>query len=130
MYLLMYAMVNIREDIFLNTNQIYMASLMAAPMVLIELFVMGAMYGRKTYNYLLIIGALIVMGGSFLAIRQQVLVSDRQFLKSMIPHHSAAVLMCEKAQLKDPQIKSLCQSIIDGQQKEIDWMKIKLEKLP
>src|SRR5688572_10819032 len=37
MYLLMYAMVDRWDNVFSNINQAYMAGLMAAPMVLIEL---------------------------------------------------------------------------------------------
>ena len=44
MYLLMYAMVNTIDDMYMNVNQLYMAGLMAAPMVVIELVVMHAMY--------------------------------------------------------------------------------------
>lgn len=44
MYVLMYAMVNEGRDVYPNINQLYMAGLMAAPMVIIELLVMRAMY--------------------------------------------------------------------------------------
>jgi hypothetical protein len=36
MYLLMYSMVDRFESIFLNVNQFYMATLMALPMIIIE----------------------------------------------------------------------------------------------
>ena len=41
MYILMYAMVDSFGSVFNNINQVYMAGLMAAPMVLIELALMG-----------------------------------------------------------------------------------------
>jgi hypothetical protein len=44
MYVLMYAMVDRLANIYPNFNQLYMAGLMTAPMVLIEMAVMGAMY--------------------------------------------------------------------------------------
>ena len=65
----------------------------------------------------------------FLLIRHQTGVSDGQFLKSMIPHHAAALLMCEEADLSDPEIKRLCEGIRAGQQREIDQMKAILERL-
>ncbi len=43
MYILMYAMVDTFENVFSNLNQLYMAGLMMAPMIVIELFVMGSM---------------------------------------------------------------------------------------
>lgn len=62
-------------------------------------------------------------------IRQQTAVSDRQFLRSMIPHHAGAILMCTKASLRDAEIKSLCENIVSGQQSEIDQMTAKLREL-
>jgi len=50
MYVLMYAMVDRLPNVFANLNQAYMAALMAAPMVLIELFVMRAMYRDAKAN--------------------------------------------------------------------------------
>jgi len=129
MYVLMYAMVNSLGNVYSNVNQVYMAGLMAAPMVLIELLLMGAMYENKTAN-LSIAGAAILIGiVFFVLIRQQALVGDTQFLRSMIPHHAGAILMCEQAPIGDPEIKKLCAGIIHGQQSEIDQMKSMLSRL-
>lgn len=65
----------------------------------------------------------------FVAIRKQAAVSDRRFLRSMIPHHAGAILMCNEAPIHDPEIRRLCDSIITGQQSEIDQMKAKLRQL-
>jgi uncharacterized protein (DUF305 family) len=62
-------------------------------------------------------------------IRQQAAISDRQFLRSMIPHHAGAILMCQKAPIQDPQVTALCRAIMSGQQAEIDQMKTKLAEL-
>ena len=59
MYVLMYAMVDRTANVYGNLNQLYMAGLMTTPMVLIEMAVMGSMYGNKRLNVIiLIIGAL------------------------------------------------------------------------
>ena len=47
----------------------------------------------------------------------------------MIPHHAGAILMCEKSQFKDQRIQTLCLSIIDSQQSEINQMKEILRSL-
>ena len=128
MYILMYAMVDRFENVFNNVNQVYMAALMASPMVLIELLLMGSMYPDKKLN--LIIGGASIIAGLlfFAAVRQQVAVTDTQFLRSMIPHHGAAILMCEKAPVQSEEIKNLCRNIISNQQDEIRQMKAMLEK--
>jgi uncharacterized protein (DUF305 family) len=129
MYILMYAMVNSTENIFNNFNQFYMAGLMTAPMILIELLVMRSMYQDKRRNILIII---VSVGGAllfFLFIRQQAAISDQQFLRSMIPHHSGAILMCEQASIQDPEIQTLCAAIIENQQEEIDQMEAILQRL-
>jgi len=41
----------------------------------------------------------------------------------MIPHHAGAILMCEKAEPKGPEIKKLCAGIIASQQAKIEQMK-------
>src|SRR5436190_13853695 len=129
MYLLMYAMVNVIGNVYLNFNQFYMAGLMTAPMVLIEFFLMRRMYPNRRLNLVIISASLIALVGFFMLIRQQTAISDKQFLRSMIPHHASALLMCEQASLTDPEIKELCSTIISGQQAEIDQMKAKLREL-
>ena len=129
MYLLMYAMVDSFANVFMSFNQFYMAGLMIAPMVIIEIVVMGAVYANKRLNMIIIAGSLIVLAALFFFIRQQTLIGDAQFLRSMIPHHAGAVLMCQKASIQDREIKELCRTIILGQQAEIDQMKAKLDGL-
>jgi uncharacterized protein (DUF305 family) len=123
MYVLMYAMVDKLANVYMNFNQVYMAGLMAAPMVLIELAVMKSMYRDKRMNALMAGGAVVVGIAFFLFIRQQTAIADRQFLRSMIPHHAAAILMCKEAPVRDAEIRSLCQNIMTSQQAEIDQMK-------
>lgn len=128
MYVLMYAMTNGLADVFMNVNQVYMAGLMTAPMVIIELLVMRAMYDNTKLNTLLIAGSAVFGLLMFTGIRQQTAVGDRQFLRSMIPHHSSAILMCRAASLEDPEIVELCRSIMTGQQQEIDQMNALLQR--
>ncbi len=102
---------------------------MTAPMVVIELLLMSGMYENKKLNAL-IIGVSLVAGVVFFAfIRQQTAIADRQFLRSMFPHHSGAILMCEKRSLQDQRIKELCKTIVTGQQAEIDQMRTMLREL-
>lgn len=102
---------------------------MTAPMLIIEIALMGSMYMDKKLNLVIVATSSIVLIALFLFIRQQSAVSDKQFLRSMIPHHASAILMCEKTDIQDPEIKELCKSIISSQQEEIDQMQVKLNEL-
>jgi uncharacterized protein (DUF305 family) len=106
-----------------------MAGLMAAPMGIIELALMASMYENKRLNAIVLAVSIAAVAVFWTLIRQQTLVSDRQFLRSMIPHHAGAILMCEEARLQDAEIKALCAEIISGQRAEIDQMKQKLDAL-
>lgn len=129
MYALMYAMVDVFGNVYPNFSQFYMAGLMTSPMVLIELLIMKGIYQNKKLNLWIIGLGIFVLVLFLMGVRQQVAINDEQFLKSMIPHHGAAILMCNKAPIADPEIKELCRNIISGQQAEIDFMKAKLKTL-
>ncbi|HET8670948.1 MAG TPA: hypothetical protein VFM05_10075, partial [Candidatus Saccharimonadales bacterium] len=101
MYILMYAMVDSFDNIFANFNQVYMAALMSAPMFVIEVALMWSMFHSRTWNLVIITAGIVLFIASFVFIRQQTAIADKQFLRSMIPHHAGAILMCEKAKLED-----------------------------
>ena len=128
MYVLMYAMVDRWTNVYGSLNQVFMAGLMAAPMVLIELQLMRQMYPDRRRNLVVVAVALAVMAGCWFGIRQQAGIGDRQFVRSMIPHHAGAILMCRNNHLTDPELKQLCARIITSQQAEIDQMRAKLRQ--
>ena len=129
MYIFMYAMVDKFDNVFSSYNQVYMAGLMTAPMVIIEIFLMREMYENKNANRMIVAVSILALGAFFVLIRQQTAVADAQFLRSMIPHHAGAILMCENASISDAEVKELCKNIISGQQAEINKMKAKLNEL-
>lgn len=129
MFVLMYAMVDVVGNAIPNLNQAYMAVLMAAPMVILEISLMRDMYPSKRTNLWIVIGTVVIFVGSFFLIRNQTAINDTEFLRSMIPHHAGAILMCENASINDEQIRELCANIILNQQAEIDWMRAKLKAI-
>jgi len=129
MYFLMYAMVDARRNVYASFNQVYMAGLMTAPMTALELLLMRAMYPSTKLNAFVLAASAVVLASCWWLIRAQVGISDKQFLRSMIPHHAGALLMCEQASLQDPEVKALCEQIRTSQQAEIDQMKAMLRDL-
>jgi hypothetical protein len=127
MFLLMYAMVDQLANVYFNLNQVYMAGLMAAPMVIFEILLMSRMYPNKRRNAVIITVSVLLLVAFWVLIRQQAGIGNSQFLRSMIPHHAGAILMCEQLKADDPKIKELCGEIIRSQEKEIAQMKAWLE---
>jgi uncharacterized protein (DUF305 family) len=109
-----------------NLNFFYMALVMWAPMAIVMMLTMRSMYTNARLNLVLYLALVVVFVLSVIGIRAQGLVGDRQFLRSMIPHHSGALLMCNRSALHDPEIRNLCfgpGGIVESQQREIDQMK-------
>lgn len=125
MYIIMYMMVDNFDDIYLNLNQFYMVMAMTSTMMIVEIILMTHMYEIVVKTVTLSL-SIIVFILSFVCIRFQFAVNDRDFLKSMITHHSSAILMCKNKNINDTEIKKLCESIISSQSEQIDWMKNRL----
>ena len=128
MYLVMFVMIDSLGSFYNNLNMLYMTLMMVAPMVVLMVLAMGHMFPSKKANAALILGSVAIFAGSFALIRTQTTIGDTAFLRSMIPHHSGAILMCEQAKLSDPEVRELCSGIIAGQKAEIDQMKHILER--
>ncbi len=128
MYLVMFAMIYSLGELIQNINFFYMALMVWAPMGSLMLLTMGSMYSIKKLNVMLHVAFALVFILSFVGIREQGLVGDNQFLRSMIPHHSGAILMCEKSSISDPDIARLCEGIVAGQKAEIAEMKVLLAR--
>ena len=129
MYLVMFVMIDGLDSFYNNLNMLYMTVMMVAPMMVLMIVAMRHMFPSRAANGLIIGAAAIAFLGAFALIRTQTTIGDRAFLRSMIPHHSGAVLMCREADLQDPEIKQLCSQIIESQKREIDQMKGMLERL-
>jgi uncharacterized protein (DUF305 family) len=83
---------------------------------------MPGMFPNRGANVALYVALALLTAGSFWATRTQALIDDRQFVASMIPHHSGAILMCREAKLADAELKTLCEAITKAQREEIQQM--------
>ena len=128
MYLVMFVMIDRLSSFYNNLNMFYMTLMMVAPMVVLMIVFMPDMFKSKAINASLLAGSVAVFFGSFALIRTQTTIGDSAFLRSMIPHHSGAILMCEQAKLRDPEVAALCVNIIKSQREEIATMKAMLAR--
>ena len=128
MYFAMYAMIDTAAELYLNLNNLYMVAMMVAPMGVLMLLLMGSMYPNKRLNLALHAGFVAMFALAFWLTRTQTAIGDEQFLRSMIPHHSGAILMCREASISDPEIIALCGNIQQSQRAEVDQMERILER--
>lgn len=122
MYFVMFSMIDGWGDFRNNVNMLYMALTMVAPMGILMLATMASMYPNRSLNLGLYVGLVALFIGALAATRAQTLVDDRQFIASMIPHHSGAILMCREARLTDQELLNLCREIAQAQRREIQQM--------
>ena len=129
MFFITYAMIDTIDHFYPNINRAYMSLMMVAPMAMVMLFVMRGMYQNAKLNatlYAVFAGLFMV---SFALARTQTPVGNEQFLRSMIPHHSSAILMCQQSAIADREIIELCGEIVKTQKEEIAQMKAILGRL-
>ena len=120
------------DDIRISLNDIYMSLLMSGWMILFM--------ATLDKNITMLLVGISIITISFIAIRLQLFVNEKQYLLGMIPHHSMAVTMSKKLQEKiqssrntlqnNSDILALLNQIISSQQKEIQFMKSKLLSIP
>jgi len=129
MYSIMYLNVDEFSHVYLNVTRLYMTLLMVSAMALLMLGMMRMMYQDRKINLIIAVSAIAVFLLALAGVRTQTGISDVQYMKGMIPHHSIAVMVSKKAHLKDPEVIRLSQNIISAQEKEIAQMKKALERL-
>jgi uncharacterized protein (DUF305 family) len=129
MYLVMFVMIDSLDSFYNNLNMLYMTLMMVAPMVVLMILAMKHMFASRTANLAIIVLSVATFFGSFALIRSQTTIGDRAFLRSMIPHHSGAILMCRQADIRDAEVQLLCGEIMKSQRREIDEMKVILARL-
>lgn len=122
-YLVMFVMIDGLSSFYNSLNMLYMTLMMVAPMVVMMVIAMPHMFSTKAWNVVLVTGSVVVFLASFALIRTQIAIDDRSLLRSMIPHHSGAILMCREASLVQPDVITLCKGIIRSQRSEIEQMK-------
>ena len=129
MFFVMYAMIASTRHLYFNIGNVYMTLMMVAPMLALMILFMGKMYPSTSTNRLLVGLAALIFAVGWFGMREQLGVGDAQFLRSMIPHHSGAILMCDKAKLTDPETVKLCHNIVAAQEREIAQMQAILQRI-
>lgn len=129
MYSVMFFNMASFDHLYLSLTRVYMTLLMIAPMAVLMLILMKKMFTNKKLNLIMICTSTAIFIIALILLRTQTPISDIQYMKAMIPHHSSAILTSQNADIKDPQVKQLSQEIIEAQEREIELMKELINKL-
>ncbi|UIP87048.1 DUF305 domain-containing protein [Pseudomonas phenolilytica] len=129
MFGLMYLNTYQLDHVFFSETRAYMALVMGASMAIVMLAFMPKMYPRRGVNLAIYASGLLIFAVSLWLVRSQATVDQVSWMKAMIPHHSIAILTSERADIRDPRVRKLADSIIEAQRREIDEMKGLIEEL-
>lgn len=112
-----------------SETRFWMTFVMGGMMMIVMLLFMWGMYKDKSKNFIILgVGALVFAVALWL-VRSQATVNDEEYMSAMIPHHSIAVLTSSRAEITDPRVRKLADSIIAAQVKEIAEMKLLIEDI-
>jgi hypothetical protein len=103
------------DDFFFSLNDLFMTGMMTGWMF----FFMGLFSLDIKY----IIFGILLGSIFFILIRKQAFITEIEYLRGMIPHHSMAIMMSKRLENKPHSIQQLVKQIIDSQEKEIFIMK-------
>ncbi len=129
MFGLMYLNTYQIDHVFWSETRFWMTFVMGGAMMIVMLLFMWGMYKDRTKNLVILsVGALVFALGLWL-VRSQATVNDEEYMSAMIPHHSIAVLTSSRAQISDPRVRKLADSIIEAQVREIAEMKLLIKDI-
>ena len=129
MYIVMFLNMDKVYHYHTGATRIYMAIMMVAPMAVLMMIMMGSMYPKKKRNAGIIVAGIILFIVALAALRTQTPIGDVQYMKAMIPHHSSAIMTSKNANIKDPEVRRLADSIIASQEREIAQMEAILKRI-
>ena len=129
MFVLMYVNTFDADHIFWSETRFWMAFVMGAAMMVVMLLFMWGMYKSKTKNIIILGVAAFVFALALWLVRSQTTVTDTEYMKAMIPHHSIAIMTSERAHIRDPRVRKLAHDIILAQRREISQMKYLIQDI-
>jgi uncharacterized membrane protein YgdD (TMEM256/DUF423 family) len=129
MFGLMYLNTYQLDHVFYSQTRTWMALLMGGAMAVIMMGFMFKMYKNTRLNIGILVAGVVVFSGALYLVRSQQTVSDVDYMKGMIPHHSIAIMTSERAHIRDPRVRDLADRIIEAQVREIGEMKSLISEL-
>ncbi|MEB3337043.1 MAG: DUF305 domain-containing protein [Leptolyngbyaceae bacterium] len=129
MFFLMYQLIYSLDHALFSVNRLIASLVMGCVMTIVMLSFMGSMYrGVRIKTAVLVLAT--GLGLILLSVnRDQALIGDVNFMRSMIPHHSIAINNARKANISDPRVRKLADEIVESQIREIAVMQLLLDDI-
>ncbi len=110
------------KHIQFSLGKFYMSLIMGLMMVFLEILMHDIYYKNISYKYYLFTSILLLI--IIYLYKNQINITDKEYLKEMIEHHSMALLTSNEIKKKtnNEQIKNLANNIINTQNNEINLM--------
>lgn len=121
-FIMSYIMVNNINNITNSLGKVYISCIMSILMGITEVFMQDLVLKIIHWNYYLAL--LLLLSIFYLLYTMQIGITDKEYLKEMIEHHSMALLTSEEIEHKTSnyKIKKLAKDIINRQTTEIKYM--------
>ena len=129
MFFLMYQLIYSLDHATFSVNRTIASLVMGSVMTVVMLAYMWSMYHGTTTKIVVLTGAALLGVVLLFVNRNQTLIDDVSFMKSMIPHHSIAINNARKASISDPRVRKLADQIIESQVREIAEMKLLIDHI-
>ena len=122
-YIMSVIMVNNVTNIRNSLGKLYISTIMAFLMGIVEVMMHDFYFGVLSLQYY--IPLFFGLGALYYLYKSQYKINDKEYLNEMIEHHSTALLTSDEIMKKtsDDNVILLADGIIKGQQKEISIMK-------
>ena len=128
-FFMSFIMTNSYKNITFSVGKFYMSCIMALIMGLLEVGMHDYYMSHLSLPYYLSLGfALAVFGYLY---RNQMYITDKEYLNEMIEHHSMALLTSDEIleKTQSERVRNLAQNIASTQEAEIKYMKQLIETL-
>ncbi|MBD64200.1 MAG: DUF305 domain-containing protein [Halobacteriovoraceae bacterium] len=110
------------SHVYWSESRYYMTLLMGATLGIVFMVFMQKYYRKKSATITIYLSSMIVFIVTLGLMRTQVAINDTDYLKSVIPNHSASMLSSERAIIQDYRVKRIANEIQSQHQQQIEQM--------
>ena len=129
MYLILFFNIDKPKHFELSLDRLYLTLAIVCPIIWMFIITMRADFYKRWLNTAISLFTIVVFVGAIWALRTQKFIGDSQYLKALIPSHSAEIDMSKHATITDSHVKTLSEKVVKRNEEEIEEMKAILKRI-